>query len=85
MQRVTNLFSVRGWLLSHAYTRGLGTEMALSSFADLVESAFHRGKKSLVISLDCSGAFNRIKFSSAKKALDAAESPAIIVGWSIKC
>ncbi len=31
--------------------------------------------------LDCSGAFDRIKFSSSKKALDAAESPAMIVGW----
>ncbi len=44
----------------HAYTRGLGTETALLSFADLVESTFHRGKKSFVVSLDCSGAFDRI-------------------------
>ena len=42
----------------HTYTRGLGTETALSTFADLVESAFYRGKKSLVVSLDCSGVFD---------------------------
>ncbi len=65
----------------HEYTRGLGTETALSSFADLVENAFHRGKKSLVVSLDCSGAFDRKKFSSAKEALDAAGAPAMIAGW----
>ncbi len=59
---------------------GLGTETALSSLADLVESAFYRGKKSLVVSLDCSGAFDRIKFSSAKKALDAAGAPTMIAG-----
>ena len=53
----------------------------LSSFADLGESAFCRGTKSLVVSLDCSGAFNRIKFSSVKEALDAAGSSAVIAGW----
>ena len=86
MERVIN------WFLSerinslplrnqHAYTRGIGIETTLSSFADLVESAFHRGKKSLVVSLDCSGAFDRIKFSSAKEALDSAGLPAIVAGW----
>ena len=85
MERVINWFlSERVIALplpnQHAYTRGLGTETALSSFADLVENAFHRGKKSLVVSLDCSGAFNRIKFS-AKEALDAAGAPAMIAGW----
>ena len=65
----------------HAYTKGLGTETALSSFADLMESAFHRGKKSLVVSLDCSGAFNQIMFSSAKEALYASGSPPMITSW----
>ncbi len=86
MERVINWF-LSGRVIAlplpnqHAYTRGQGKEMALSSFADLVESAFHRGKKSLVVSLDCLGAFNRIKFSSAKEALDAAGSPAVIASW----
>ncbi len=65
----------------HANTRDLGTEMTLLSFSDLVESAFHRGKKSLVISFDCSGAFDRIKFFSAGEALDAAGSPPMITDW----
>ncbi len=86
MERVINWFlSERVIALplpnQHAYMRGLGTETALSSFANLVESAFHRGKKSLVVSLDCSGAFDRIKFSSAKEALDAAGAPAMAAGW----
>ncbi len=34
------------------YTRKLRMEMSLSTIADLVESAFHRGKKSLVVSLE---------------------------------
>ena len=65
----------------HEYTKGLGTETAVSSFADLGESAFHRGDQSLVVSLDCSGAFNRIIFSSVKEALDAAGVPAMSAGW----
>ncbi len=66
----------------HTYTRGLGRETVLSTFADLVESAFHRGKKSLVVSLDCSGpGFRLIKFSSAEEALCQSGSPAAITGW----
>ncbi len=61
----------------HVYTKGMG----LSSFVDLVESAFHRGKKSLIASLDCLGALDRIRFSFAKEALNAAGSPAMIAGW----
>ncbi len=77
MERVINWFlSERVVALplpnQHAYMWELGAEMALSSFADLVESTFHRRKTSFVVSLDCSGAFNRKKFSSAKEALDAA-------------
>ncbi len=58
MERVINWFlSERVIALplpnQHVYTRGQGTETALSSFADLVVSAFHRGKKSLNISLNC--------------------------------
>ncbi len=86
MERVIN------WFLServisfplpnqHAYTKGLGTETALSSFTDLVESVFHKGKKSLVVSLNCPGAFDHIKISSAREALDAAVSPPMIAGW----
>ncbi len=51
-------------LNQHTSTRGLGTE----TFTDLVESVFHRGEKSLVVSLDCSRAFDRIKFSSAEES-----------------
>ena len=65
----------------HAYTRRLGTETALTVFADLVESAVHRGQKSLVVSLDCSGAFDRIKFNSANEALERVGAPDLIRRW----
>ena len=53
----------------HAYTKGLSTETVLSNFVNDVESMVHRGKMSLAVSLDCSGAFDKIKFDSAKSAM----------------
>ena len=53
----------------HAYTKGLSTETALSNFVNDVESMVHRGKMTLAVSLDCSGAFDKIKFDSAKNAM----------------
>ncbi len=49
----------------HTYTRGLGTETALFSFSDPVESVFHRGY------LTALGFFYRIELSSEGEALDA--------------
>ncbi len=67
----------------HAYTRGLGMDTALSSFAGRPcgKRFFHKGKKSVFVSLNFSGAFDHKKFSSAKEALDAAGLLPMITGW----
>lgn len=65
----------------HAYTAGLSTETALSTFVDAVEKAIHRGQYVLAVSLDCSGAFDRISFKSAEDALERHNVPDMITRW----
>jgi len=65
----------------HAYTEGLSTETALSAFINEVESALHRGQYTLAVSLDCSGAFDRISFDSATEALREQGTPESIIRW----
>ncbi len=65
----------------HAYTRGLSCETALSTVVDMAERMIHQGKYLLMVSLDCSGAFDCIRFSSARKALENHGVPGAIVTW----
>ncbi len=65
----------------HAYTTGLSAETALSEFANLIEKNVTRGRKLLAVSLDCSGAFDRIKFDSAHKAMEEMGLPMSIIKW----
>ena len=65
----------------HAYTPGLSTETALMGFANMLEKNLMRGKKLLAVSLDCSGAFDKIKFDSAAEAMVGMELPRKIVSW----
>ena len=65
----------------HAYTKGLSTETALSNFLNNVESMVHRGRSTLAVSLDCSGAFDRIKFEPAALAMKRFEIPNNIIRW----
>ena len=65
----------------HAYTKGLSTETALSTFGNKVEKMVHRGKKVLAVSLDCSGAFDRIKVDSAYHAMSRQKIPKCIIDW----
>ena len=65
----------------HAYTKGLSTETALSNFLTNVESMVHRGKKTLAVSLDCSGAFDKIRFDSAVEAMENYNFPNNIIRW----
>ena len=44
----------------HAYTVGRSTETALSDAVDIIESGIYRKKQVLAVSLDCSGAFDRM-------------------------
>ena len=57
----------------------------MGSFADLVESEFHRGKKSLIVSLDCVGAFDQIKLSYSEETLHQSGSPIMITSGTICC
>ena len=82
VQWYINMYHVKGPLdLQHAYTRGLSTETALSTFVDKVESMLLRGRCTLAVSLDCSGAFDSISFDSAESAMRRAGIPQNIIRW----
>lgn len=62
----------------HAYTVGKSCDTAISEVVDFVEKNTFRGQHALAVSLDCSGAFDRIKFSSADKAMKEMQIPSSI-------
>ncbi len=53
----------------------------LSTLADLVESVFHRGKKFLVVRLEYSVGFDRVKFFSAKEVLCQSGFATALTSW----
>ena len=63
----------------HAYTAGKSCDSAVSEVVDIIESNIYRGGHVLAVSLDCSGAFDRIKFSSAKDAMQRKKIPIGII------
>ena len=65
----------------HAYTQGRSTESALSEVIDFIEKSINRGEKVLAVSLDCSGAFDRINFKSAAQAMARKLIPNTINEW----
>ena len=65
----------------HAYTKGLSTETALSTVMDTIEGALLNGHLCLAVSLDCSGAFDKIKFDSATLAMRRYTIPENIITW----
>lgn len=65
----------------HAYTAGYSTETALSTVVDLIESAVYRKEKALVVSFDCTGAFDYIKFQSAKQGMEHMGVPSTLTEW----
>ena len=65
----------------HAYTQGRSTESALSEVVDFIKKSINRGEKVLAVSLDCSGAFDRINFKSAAKAMGQKLIPTAINEW----
>ncbi len=65
----------------HAYTKGRSCDTALSTFVDDVEKAIYNGRYLLAVSLDCSGAFDSIKFDSAKSCMERKGIPDNIVKW----
>jgi len=65
----------------HAYTAGRSTETALTEALDQVERATSNGEHALAVSLDCSGAFDCINFSSAKIAMRLKKVNTTIIKW----
>ncbi len=65
----------------HAYTKGRSCDTALSEFIDDAEGAIYRGEYLLAASLDCSGAFDCIRFDAAEKAMSRKGVPRNIVTW----
>ena len=83
MERLTQWFIndhvVKGPLYAqHAYTAGLSCDTAVSEVVDFIEKNTYRNQKVLAVSLDCSGAFDRIQFDSAEEAMSKAKVPANI-------
>ena len=52
---------------------------AVSEVVDIIQSNIYRGGHVLAVSLDCSGALDRIKFSSAKDAMKRKNIPIGII------
>ena len=65
----------------HAYTRGLSTDTALSTFVDEVERAIYRQQHSVAVSLDCTGAFDTVSFDAAEEAMRLLNIPQNIIRW----
>jgi hypothetical protein len=78
---ISDKISNRQLVSQHAYLRGRSTESALSEALDGIESAVLQGQQALVVSLDCTGAFDRIQFDSATQALADFGIEAEIQNW----
>ena len=66
----------------HAYTVGRSCDSAVSEAVNFIEkNLYRRGQHTLAVSLDCSGAFDRIKFDSAGKAMEDNHIPSSIREW----
>ena len=59
----------------HAYTVGRSCDTAISEVVDFIEKNTLRKQHVLAVSLDCTGAFDRIKFDSADKAMKMQQIP----------
>ncbi len=68
----------------HAYTKGRSCDTALSTFVNEIEKAIFNGQYLLAVSLDCSGAFDCIKFDSAEVAMVNHGIPSNICRWYCK-
>jgi len=65
----------------YAYTEGRSCDTAISEAVNLIEKGLYRRSHVLAVSLDCSGAFDRIKFDSASKAMSDNQIPINIRVW----
>ena len=65
----------------HAYSGSKGTDTALSTLVNLIESAILRKQLCLVISVDIKGAFDNLAFMSIEKAMKDNNYPPLMIRW----
>ena len=67
--------------MQHAYSGSKGTDAALSTLVNMIESSILRDEFCLVVSLDIKGAFDNLSTLAIENALRAANYPPIIIRW----
>ena len=65
----------------HAFTKGYSTETALSEAVDFIERSVLRGELVLAVSMDCTGAFDYIKYDSARSSMRKLGIGSDIIRW----
>ena len=65
----------------HAYSGSKGTDTALSTLVNLIESAIIRKQLCLVISVDIKGAFDNLAFMVIEKAMKDNNYPPLMIRW----
>ena len=67
--------------LQHAYCSTKGTDTALSTLVNMIESCILRSKICLVLSVDIKGAFNNLATKTIHKVLVDIKYPPIMIRW----
>ena len=67
--------------MQHAYSGTRGTDTALSTLVNLIESSILRKQLCLVISVDIQGAFNNLAFMAIKKVMVDNDYPPYMIRW----
>jgi ribonuclease HI len=65
----------------HAYVKGRGCDTALIAATTEMESGLKKGRQTLAVALDASGAFDRLSFSAAEQGMRTAGWPWCIRRW----
>ena len=65
----------------HAYSGSKGTDTALSTLVNLIESAILRKQLCFVVSVDIKGAFDNLAFMAIEKAMKDNNYPPLMIRW----
>ena len=67
--------------MQHAYSTTKGTDTALSTLVNMIESCILRNKLCLVLSVDIKGAFNNLATNTIQKVLVENKYPPLMIRW----
>ena len=67
--------------MQHAYSGSKGTDTALSTLVNMIESSILRDEFCLVVSVDIKGAFDNLSNMAIENTLRAANYPPIMIRW----